>query len=318
MKLVTFSSTRGDRLGAFVDGKVVDLNAAYALYLKSRGERRAGASADALLPCDMVGFLALGDGALRAMRQALEYARASRMRTNATDGRGHRVLYDAGEVRLRPPVPHPPKVICMCLNYVDHCKETGVPVPDSPFFFVKPWTAIAGPEDLVYIPKMAKVNRHVDYELELAIVIGKKGRHVPEKDAYDLVAGYTIMNDISARDFFPPEFLPMKGFDSFAPLGPCLTLKDQIGDVDNLNLRLRVNGEVRQVSNTRNFVFRIPQVVAYLSEILTLEPGDVISTGTPGGVGWKQTPPLWLQTGDVVEAEIENIGVLRNTIATEV
>jgi acylpyruvate hydrolase len=318
MKLVTFSSRRGDRLGALAGGKVVDLNAAYALYLKSRGERRAGAAADALLPGDMVGFLSLGDDALRAMRQALYYALASRMRANATDGRGHRVVYGTGDVRLRPPVPHPPKVICIGLNYVDHCKESGLAVPESPFFFIKPWTAIVGPEDLVYIPKMAKVNRHVDYELELTIVIGRKARWVSEERAYDAVAGYTIMNDISARDFFPPEMVPMKGHDSFAPLGPCITLKDEIGDVDDLDVQLRVNGQVRQDSNTRNFVFKVPQVVSYLSQIMTLEPGDVISTGTPGGVGWKRTPPLWLQPGDVVEAEVENIGVLRNTLATEV
>jgi 2-keto-4-pentenoate hydratase/2-oxohepta-3-ene-1,7-dioic acid hydratase in catechol pathway len=140
---------------------------------------------------------------------------------------------------------------------------------------------------------------------------------VPEKDAYDIVAGYTIMNDISARDFVPPEFLPMKGHNTFAPIGPCITTRDEIGDVDDLDIQLRVNGEVLQNSNTRNFVFKVPQVVSYVSEIVTLEPGDIISTGTPGGVGWKRTPPRWLKPGDIIEAEVENIGILRNRVAAE-
>jgi acylpyruvate hydrolase len=311
MRLVTFASARGDRVGALVDGDVIDLNAAYALSLDSRGERDARAEADRALPCDMVAFLSRGEGAFEAARAALEHASAER------GGRGYRVRHRAGEVKLRPPIPHPPKVICMGLNYVDHCEESGLPVPESPFFFIKPWTAIAGPDDPVFIPRMPSVKRHVDYELELTIVIGKAGRHVSERDAYDIVAGYTIMNDISAREFVPPEFLPMKGFDSFAPLGPCITTADEIGDVDDLHVQLRVNGEVRQDSSTSNFVFKVPQVVSYLSQIVTLEPGDIITTGTPGGVGWKRTPPAWLRPGDIVEAEIQNIGVLRNRIAPE-
>jgi acylpyruvate hydrolase len=317
MRLVTFASPHGDRLGALVKGRVVDLNTAYALYLKSRGEQRAGPEADRLLPSEMIAFLALGEQGQRMAQAALAHVATANSDTPLKDGRGYSAVYASGEVKLGAPIPHPPKVICMGLNYVDHCKESGVPVPTSPFFFIKPWTAVTGPEETVFIPRMKAVNKHVDYELELTIVIGRKGRHVPEKDAYDIVAGYTIMNDISARDFVPPEFLPMKGHNTFAPIGPCITTRDEIGDVDDLDIQLRVNGEVLQNSNTRNFVFKVPQVVSYVSEIVTLEPGDIISTGTPGGVGWKRTPPRWLKPGDIIEAEVENIGILRNRVAAE-
>jgi len=309
MKLVTFKGPHGDRLGALVGGNVVDLAAAYALYLESKGARNPNA-VECVLPSDAVRFLSQGERAVEAAQAALEWA-------HSADARRPPVVYEAAQVKLRAPIAHPPKVICIGLNYVDHCKENRVPVPESPFFFIKPWTSITGPDDPIYIPKMKKVNQHVDYELELTIVIGKQARWVSEEHAYDVVAGYTIMNDVSARDFVPPEMVPMKGHDSFAPLGPCVTFKDQIGDVDDLDVQLRVNGEVRQDSNTRNFVFKVPQVVSYLSQIMTLEPGDVISTGTPGGVGWKRTPPAWLKAGDVIEAEIENIGVLRNHVVSE-
>ena len=312
MKLVTFDYGKGDRLGALTGDQVVDLNAAYALYLEAHGEGKPGSEADRILPSDMVSFLGLGEPALKEGQKALDYVNASGSQRRALP-----VVYPQSDVKLRPPITRPPKVICIGLNYVDHCEETGVPVPESPFFFLKPWTAITGPYDPIVIPKMAQVNDHVDYEIELAAVIGKGGRHITKDAAYGHVAGYAVLNDVSARDFVPPEFLPMKGFDSFAPMGPCITTSDEIGDADNLDLQLRVNGEVRQDSNTGNFVFNVAQIVSYLSRILTLEPGDIVSTGTPGGVGWRRDPAAWLRPGDVVEAEIQNIGVLRNTVVRE-
>jgi acylpyruvate hydrolase len=312
MKLVTFLGAMGERLGSWIDGKILDLNAAYCHHLELTGVSNPVQIADKNLPSDIIDFLTKSE-ALKAARVALEC-----VSTFGTDTeRGHRTIYQKDEVNLRAPVPHPPKIICVGLNYVDHCLENNVPIPESPLFFIKPWTAVTDPEAPVFIPKMAGVNNHVDYEIEMAIVMGRRGRHIPEESAYDYVAGYTILNDISARDFAPPEFVPMKGFDTFAPMGPCVTLKDDIGDINSLDLQLRVNGEVRQNSNTRNLVFKVPQLVSYLSQIVTLEPGDVISTGTPGGVGWKRTPPVWLRPGDVVEAEIQNIGVLRNTMMIE-
>jgi 2-keto-4-pentenoate hydratase/2-oxohepta-3-ene-1,7-dioic acid hydratase in catechol pathway len=265
----------------------------------------------------MVRFLTTGDEGIDAARRALEAVGNAQPGTDFADSAGRPVVHGEDQVKLTSPIPHPPKLICVGLNYVDHCEETGVPVPEAPFFFVKPWTAVIGPGEPVVIPRMAEVKNHVDYELELAIVIGKRGRHIAAADANGFVAGYTILNDISAREFLPPEFLPMKGFDTFAPLGPCLTLKDQIGNVDDLDVELKVNGDVRQSSNTKNFVFNVARVVSYLSQIVTLEPGDVIGTGTPGGVGWRRDPPVWLHPGDVVEAEIENIGILRNPVVAE-
>jgi acylpyruvate hydrolase len=317
MKLVTFDYGKGDRLGALTDGQVVDLNAAHALYLEAHGEGDPRVEADRILPSDMVSFLGLGEPALTEARKALDYVSASGPQGQPSQEQSSPVVYPQSDVKLRSPITRPPKVICIGLNYVDHCEETGVPVPDSPFFFLKPWTAITGPYDPIVIPKMAQVNDHVDYEIELAAVIGKGGRHITEEEAYGHVAGYAVLNDVSARDFVPPEFIPMKGFDSFAPMGPCITTSDEIGDPDDLDIQLRVNGEVRQNSNTRNFVFNVAQIVSYLSQIVTLEPGDIISTGTPGGVGWRRDPPAWLHPGDVVEVEIQNIGVLRNTVVKE-
>lgn len=219
--------------------------------------------------------------------------------------------------RLLAPVPRPPKIIGVGLNYRDHAQETRKPLPKAPILFSKASTAVIGPRQAIVIPRAAQ---QVDYEVELGVVVGVSGRSISEEEALNHVAGYTVFNDVSARDFQFRDgpWFRGKSFDTFAPMGPCLVLRDQLPNPQNLRLRLRVNGRTRQDGTTANMVFSITQLIADISQVMTLEPGDVIATGTPAGVGFVAKPkPVFLQPGDVVEAEIEGIGVLRNPVVAE-
>jgi len=220
-------------------------------------------------------------------------------------------------VKILPPVESPPKIICLGLNYRDHAAEQNAPLPEEPIIFMKPRTAVIGPDEPIVKPSFVE---KLDYEAELAIIIGKKGKNIRAEDAEDHVFGYTCFNDVSARDiqFKDKQWTRGKSFDTFAPMGPCITTVDQIGDTTNLWIRTRVNGELRQNSSTRNMVFNVYQVVHQLSRVMTLEPGDVIATGTPAGIAFAMEPePKFLQPGDIVEIEIENIGVLRNRVVAD-
>ncbi len=219
------------------------------------------------------------------------------------------------KVNLLAPVPRPTKIIGIGLNYKDHVEETGRTMPEAPVLFSKPPTATIGPDATIIIPNEAS---QIDYEVELGVVIGRGGRNIPLDTALDHVGGYTVFNDISARDFQyrDGQWFRGKSFDTFAPMGPVLTLPDQLPDPQNLNLQLRLNGKTRQDSSTANMVFSVAELIADISKVLTLEPGDVIATGTPSGIGAVAKPrPVFLQAGDVVEAEIEGIGILRNPVA---
>jgi 2,4-diketo-3-deoxy-L-fuconate hydrolase len=212
-------------------------------------------------------------------------------------------------VRLGSPVARPSKIICIGLNYVDHCKETNAPIPEEPIIFFKSTTALCGPNDDLILPKNSN---KTDWEIELAFVVGKKASYVEEVDAMDYVAGYCLHNDYSERAFQLErggQWSKGKGCDTFAPLGPFMATKDEIADVDNLSMWLTVNGKTFQNSNTLNLVFKIPFLVHYLSQFMTLLPGDIISTGTPPGVGLGIKPePIYLQEGDVVELGMEGLG----------
>jgi 2-keto-4-pentenoate hydratase/2-oxohepta-3-ene-1,7-dioic acid hydratase in catechol pathway len=212
-------------------------------------------------------------------------------------------------IRLGSPVARPSKIICIGLNYVDHCIETNAPIPTEPIIFFKSTTALCGPNDNLIIPKNSE---KTDWEIELALVIGKKASYVEEADALDYVAGYCLHNDYSERAFQLErggQWAKGKGSDTFAPLGPFLATKDEIKDVNNLSMWLTVNGKTFQNSNTSNLVFKIPYLVHYLSQFMTLLPGDVISTGTPPGVGLGIKPePVYIKAGDVVELGMEGLG----------
>ena len=218
-------------------------------------------------------------------------------------------------VTLTAPVSSPPKIVCLGLNYGDHAEEIGADVPEEPIIFMKPRTAIVGPDEPIIRPSFVK---ELDYEAELAIIIGKKGKDIPVSDAKKYVFGYTAFNDISAREiqFKDRQWTRGKSFDTFAPMGPCITTANQIGNLSDLKIRTKVNGELRQNSSTKNMVFNVYEVIHHISVVMTLEPGDIIATGTPAGVGVTMKPnPRFLSSGDLVEVEIENIGTLRNKVA---
>jgi 2-keto-4-pentenoate hydratase/2-oxohepta-3-ene-1,7-dioic acid hydratase in catechol pathway len=220
--------------------------------------------------------------------------------------------------RLLCPLPRPGKVLCIGLNYRDHAKESGSPIPDQPVVFSKFAQSVIGPDDIIKLPAVSK---EVDYEAELVIVIGKRAKHVGKEQAFQYVAGYTAGNDVSARDWQKGrpggQWLLGKAPDTFAPLGPWLVTADEVGDPHNLRIQLRLNGETMQNSLTKELIFGIDELIAHITQLITLEPGDVIYTGTPPGVGVARKPPVFLKPGDSVEVDIEHIGVLRNTVAAD-
>ena len=218
------------------------------------------------------------------------------------------------EERLGSPIARPSKIVCIGLNYVDHARETNANIPAEPIIFMKSTTAMVGPNDDIIIPKNSL---KTDWEVELAVVIGKKASYVEESEALDYVAGYALHNDVSEREFQIERggtWDKGKGCDTFAPIGPFLATPDEVGDVNNLRLWLTVNGETMQDGNTKDFIFNVPNVVSYVSQFMTLLPGDVISTGTPAGVGLGFKPPIYLKPGDVVELGIDNLGVSKQQV----
>ena len=220
------------------------------------------------------------------------------------------------EVVLLAPVPRPPKLICVGLNYRDHAAEAKMEIPSVPTIFSKFSSAVTGPGAPIILPANSV---KPDYEAEFAFVIGVGGRHIAASDWQAHVYGYMCLNDVSARDFqlATSQWLMGKTFDTFAPCGPWLTTADEVADPHNLDIQLTINGELLQNSNTRHLIFRIPELVEYLSSVFTLEPGDVITTGTPAGVGFSHKPPRWLREGDDVVVRIEGLGELRNPVVKE-
>jgi 2-keto-4-pentenoate hydratase/2-oxohepta-3-ene-1,7-dioic acid hydratase in catechol pathway len=216
-------------------------------------------------------------------------------------------------VKLKAPIPRPPAVFCLGFNYRSHAPELKRPVPEVPVIFMKPSAAVVGPNEEVVLPKIAS---RVDYEVELTIVMGRGGRNIPKQGAYRSIFGYTVLNDITARDIQQKDFslarpwLRSKGFDTFAPLGPFIVTQDEIGDPMDLELKLIVNGQVKQQSRTREMIFDVPFIVEYISSFTKLEPGSVIATGTPEKIGQ-------LHDGDIIEAYVEKIGILRNCAVLE-
>lgn len=288
MKLVTYKSDNDEsQLGVVLDNLVFNLNTV------SKGQ----------LPSDMRSFLQMGDSAMGLASDAV---------ANASGG----VTLES--VNLMSPITDPSKVVAIGLNYMDHVRESGIEMPDLATMFCKYPSSIIGPGD--EISWQTGLTEQVDYEAELAVIIGKVARSVAQDDAFDYIAGYTNCNDVSARDlqFMPgDQWLRGKCLDTFCPLGPYLVTRDEIADPHNLSIQCRVNGETRQDSNTSEMIYRIPYLIEYLSKAFTLYPGDVIATGTPHGVGAFRQTPIWLKQGDVVTVEIEGLGQLTNTCVEE-
>jgi 2-keto-4-pentenoate hydratase/2-oxohepta-3-ene-1,7-dioic acid hydratase in catechol pathway len=221
------------------------------------------------------------------------------------------------DVRLEAPVPRPSKIICIGLNYLDHVKESGAEIPKAPLIFSKFNTCVAASEDPILLPIGSE---QVDFEAELAVVIGRSAKNIKLEDAMSHVFGYTNFNDVSARDmqFADGQWQRGKSCDSFAPFGEFVATKDEIEDPHTLQIQFRLNGETMQDSSTDQLIFKIPELVEYLSRSITLEPGDIIATGTPPGVGFARKPPVFLKDGDVCEVEIEGLGVLINSVVKNV
>lgn len=218
------------------------------------------------------------------------------------------------DVRLGSPIARPSKIVCIGLNYKDHAEETGAKIPEEPIIFMKSTSAIVGPNDEVMIPKGSV---KTDWEVEFCIVIGKKASYVSEEDAEQYIAGYLLHNDVSEREFQLERggtWDKGKGCDTFAPLGPFLATKEELKDVNAINIWLKLNGEIVQNGNTKNLIFSIPELISYVTRFMTLLPGDVISTGTPAGVGLGMNPPLFLKPGDVMELGADGLGVQKQTV----
>jgi len=283
MRLLTFEHQGQRRIGARSGDTIVDLN-----------------QADPTLPTDMRSLLGAGPAALNAARAALEKGAPA---------------FDAGQVDVAAPIANPEKVICIGLNYADHAAESNMPIPSEPIVFSKFASAIIGPGDPINLPP---VSQKVDYEAELVAVIGTPGRNISEADALNHVVGYTVGHDVSARDYQLEkpggQWLLGKAFDTFAPLGPDIVTPDEISDPHNLGIRSFLNGQTVQESRTDQLIFKVDRLVAYLSRVLTLRPGDLIFTGTPSGVGMGRDPQVWLKPGDTVVCEIDELGRLENPV----
>ncbi len=283
MRLATILTDQGPRACGEFEGHYVDIN-----------------HADPRLPSTVREILALGPEGVRAVAEALPRG-----------GRKHAPTHPG----ILAPVPHPAKIVCLGLNYRDHAAESGMDVPSEPILFSKYATALIGPGAPIVLPE---ASREVDYEAELVVVVGRGGRDIPADRAMDHVGGYAVGNDVSARDWQlgkpGKQWMAGKTFDTFAPVGPVVVTPDEVPDPHNLPIRLKLNGQVMQDSNTDQLIFRVDYVIAYLSRIFTLEPGDLIFTGTPPGVGMARKPPAWLKDGDSVEVSIEGLGTLTNPV----
>jgi len=260
-------------------------------------------AADPKLPPTVRGLLALDASGRSAVAAAVEKGTTT---------------YDPAKSRLLAPVPDPQKIICIGLNYKDHAEESGMPVPPEPVLFSKYPSALIGYGEPIVLPS---VSNEVDYEAELVVVVGRGGRFIPVEEAMDRVGGYAVGHDVSARDWQlnkpGKQWMAGKTFDTFAPIGPELVTADEVPDPHTLGIRLRLNGQTMQDSNTNQLIFHVDQLIAYLSGIVTLLPGDLIFTGTPPGVGMARKPQVWLKPGDEVEVEIDGLGVLRNPVVAE-
>jgi 2-keto-4-pentenoate hydratase/2-oxohepta-3-ene-1,7-dioic acid hydratase in catechol pathway len=313
MRLYTFDVKgrvgRRPLLGAEEGGALIDLAAAYAASVEARASVVAGEDTSEGLPLrGLPMLLAAGERGLAAATEALRFAREA-----GGSVVGH-LRYGFDEVRLRPPLLRPGKILCAGVNYLSHMTENPAATkPEEPFIFAKLPSGVIGPGDPIVKPAQTE---QLDYEVELAVVIGRTMRDAPAERALEHVAGYTILNDVSARDvqFRNNQITLGKNFDTFAPMGPCLLTADEVPDPSRLRLRAWVNGEPRQDETAAGMIFGIPELLARLSAAMTLEPGDVVSTGTPAGVGVFRQPPIFLQPGDIVTLEIDGIGRLENPV----
>jgi 2,4-didehydro-3-deoxy-L-rhamnonate hydrolase len=303
MKLYTFETEGRTRLGAECHGQLIDLAAAHGAMMAARGK------SGRVLPPQMLEFIRAGEAAMRAAREVLAF-----MAKRPAVPVGERLAYAFEEVKLLAPIPRPGKILCSGINYRSHKDENpNATIPTEPFFFSKLPSCVVGPGHSIIKP--AQTNQ-LDCEVEFAVVIGRTMKFAPEETVMDAIAGYTILHDVSARDvqFKDNQITLGKNFDTFCPLGPCIVTRDELPDPPHVKLRSQVNGKTMQDGSTADWIFSLPRLLSFLSGVMTLEPGDVVSTGTPAGVGVFRKPQVFLKPGDVVRLEIEGIGVLENPV----
>lgn len=301
MRFLTYAGAQGPRLGVLVDELVYDVPALYRRLVRQQGKMPQGA-----VPTDLVSFIERSSVVL--VRRLLALVRALPPASRRALAR------PLGAVTLMAPIPRPRKnIFCVGRNYPAHIREAAVPPPQHPVWFTKPPTAVIGPFAPILYPA---TTRALDYEAELVVVMGRRGRNIPREQALEYVFGYTVMNDVTARDLQRErgQWFKGKSLDTFAPLGPWVVHRSALPQPQRLMVRARVNGELRQEASTAEMLFPLEALIADLSREMTLEPGDLIATGTPGGVGMGFRPPRYLQVGDVVEVEVEGIGILRNPV----
>lgn len=300
MKLVTYQLNEKQFLGVKKENFIIDLKTLSSLYKDEFTE-----FSNALT--DMLSFIQQGAKAFTYVRTLVDWLETNKELQSL-------VMHSLDDVQLLAPIVNPGKVICVGNNYMDHCREQNVEPPKKPMIFSKWASCIIAPGDAIVLPNDSK---QVDFEAELVVVIGKEGRNISEEEALSHVFGYTIMNDVSARDvqFEDVQWVRGKSYDTFAPLGPAIVTADEIEDSQNLTIKLDINGQVLQDSNTSLMIFNIPYLISYLSKGFTLKPGDIIATGTPHGVGVFRNPPIFLKHGDVCTIELEHLGVLKNTVS---
>jgi 2-keto-4-pentenoate hydratase/2-oxohepta-3-ene-1,7-dioic acid hydratase in catechol pathway len=299
MRLVTYSRMGVPSIGVHLESGILDIPDAASFF--GRKYHVHGQSFPSTM-LDLLGW----DAGIDVVRQIVD--------RHEQTPEGERLLTrPLSSVILEAPIPRPGKIIALGRNYLEHISETGSQTPDFPNIFAKFPSCVIGPNDPIHIPKISK---EIDWEVELGVVIGRVCKDVKETHSLDHVAGYTIINDVTARNLQQRDgqYVRSKSLDDFCPMGPCIVTRDEIGDGSGLRLSTKVNGIVKQDSNTSNMRFTVPQIIAHLSQAFTLEPGDVISTGTPGGVGFVRNPPEFLKPGDEVEQYIEKIGFLRNPV----
>ncbi len=322
MRLVTYESANRLRVGVALGEYVMDVERVLELLSKRRLPRAKAARSvlrSGPAPRDMIDLLGRGEKWLKALgvvikelASALDFKKprgGGRVALSAPKG----LLTPLEKVRLRAPIARPGKITCVGLNYADHAREQGIEPPKEPIFFLKSINTLCGPGDPILLPPNST---QVDYEAEFAVVIGKAGRRIPEEKAYQYVAGYTILNDVSARDmqFGDKQWYRGKSCDTFAPTGPWIVTADEVPDPHNLGISLTLNGQTMQDSNTSNLIFKVPYLISYLSQSMTWEVGDLISTGTPPGVGVFRKPPVFLKPGDSVSITVEQLGTLTNPV----
>lgn len=294
MKLVRYRSGNREGYGTLLADKIVNLSV-------------LARSIDIKLPANIEKFIASESQQIVKLEEALRKIEETGVM---------KASCPIANAKILTPIRSPGKIVCLGLNYQDHAAEQNASVPDEPVIFMKPRTAIIGPNDNIVKPSFVQ---QLDYEAELAVVIGKRVKNVPLSKAHACIFGYTIMNDVSARDiqFKDKQWTRGKSFDTFAPIGPCITMTDELEDTSSLLIRTWVNEELRQNSSTKNMVFDPLEIVHRLSHIMTLEPCDIIATGTPAGVGFAMKPQKFLKNGDSVKIEIEKVGTLKNRVVEE-